>query len=48
MLDRRMEEEDAVALALQVGLRSAELMERAIDYARGRLTDGDASTSASR
>ncbi|HVH67552.1 MAG TPA: hypothetical protein VM716_06755 [Gemmatimonadales bacterium] len=48
MLDRGMDEEDAVALALQVGLRSAELMERAIDYARGRLTDGDASTSASR
>ncbi len=53
MLDQRMDEEEAVALALRVGLRSAELMEQAIDYARSResgggLTDGDASTSASR
>ncbi len=54
MLDKRMDEEAAVALALRVGLRSAELMEQSIDYARsqqtggGELTDGDASTSASR
>ena len=50
MLDQRMDEEQAVALALRVGLRSAELMEQALDYARGRqgLKGGGASTSASR
>jgi protein tyrosine phosphatase (PTP) superfamily phosphohydrolase (DUF442 family) len=48
MLDRRMDEEEAVGLALRVGLRSAELMEQAIEYAHRRLTGGDASTSASR
>ncbi|MGH7701876.1 MAG: fused DSP-PTPase phosphatase/NAD kinase-like protein [Gemmatimonadales bacterium] len=34
MLDRRMTEEDAVAQAMRVGLRSAELMEWGLDYAR--------------
>ncbi|HKW40534.1 MAG TPA: hypothetical protein VJN39_04730 [Gemmatimonadales bacterium] len=48
MVDQQMEEEEAVALALRVGLRSAELMERAIEFARRRLTAGGASTSASR
>lgn len=36
MLDRRMDEEEAVAVALQVGLRSAELMEQALEYVRGK------------
>ena len=34
MLDQGMEEEDAVAQAMRVGLRSAELMEWGLDYAR--------------
>jgi protein tyrosine phosphatase (PTP) superfamily phosphohydrolase (DUF442 family) len=34
MLDHGMEEEDAVAQAMRVGLRSAELMEWGLDYAR--------------
>ena len=34
MLDRRMSEEDALAQAMQIGLRSAELMEWGLDYAR--------------
>jgi len=34
MLDRGLEEEDAVAQAMRVGLRSAELMEWGLDYAR--------------
>ena len=36
MLEQGMEEEEAVAQALRVGLRSAELMEQALEYARGR------------
>ena len=34
MLDHGFEEEDAVAQAMRVGLRSAELMEWGLDYAR--------------
>jgi protein tyrosine phosphatase (PTP) superfamily phosphohydrolase (DUF442 family) len=34
MLDHGMEEEDAVGQAMRVGLRSAELMEWGLDYAR--------------
>jgi protein tyrosine phosphatase (PTP) superfamily phosphohydrolase (DUF442 family) len=34
MLDRGMEEEDAVDQAMRVGLRSAEMMEWGLDYAR--------------
>jgi protein tyrosine phosphatase (PTP) superfamily phosphohydrolase (DUF442 family) len=34
MLDHQMEEEDAVDQAMRVGLRSAELMEWGLDYAR--------------
>lgn len=34
VLDQRLEEEDAVAQAMRVGLRSAELMEWGLDYAR--------------
>jgi protein tyrosine phosphatase (PTP) superfamily phosphohydrolase (DUF442 family) len=36
MLERGMDEEDAVAQALRVGLRSAELMEQALEYVRER------------
>ena len=36
MLDRGLDEESAVAQALRVGLRSAELMEQALEYARGK------------
>jgi protein tyrosine phosphatase (PTP) superfamily phosphohydrolase (DUF442 family) len=36
MLEQGMDEEQAVAQALRVGLRSAELMEQALEYARGR------------
>jgi hypothetical protein len=36
MLEQGMEEEEAVAQALRVGLRSAELMEQALAYARSR------------
>ena len=36
MLEQGMEEEAAVAQALRVGLRSAELMEQALEYVRGR------------
>lgn len=36
MVEQGMEEEEAVAQALRVGLRSAELMEQALEYARGR------------
>ena len=35
MVDKKMEEEDAVDLAMRGGLRSAELMELAVEYARG-------------
>jgi protein tyrosine phosphatase (PTP) superfamily phosphohydrolase (DUF442 family) len=34
MLDQGLEEEDAVGQAMRVGLRSAELMEWALDYTR--------------
>ena len=34
MRDHGMEEDDAVALAMQVGLRGAELLEWGLDYAR--------------
>jgi protein tyrosine phosphatase (PTP) superfamily phosphohydrolase (DUF442 family) len=34
ILDRKMEEEDAVDQAMRVGLRSAEMMEWGLDYAR--------------
>ena len=36
MLEQGMEEEDAVTQAMRVGLRSAELMEQALEYARAR------------
>src|SRR5919197_130975 len=36
MLELGMEEEDAVTAAMRVGLRSAELMEQALEYARAR------------
>ena len=36
MLEQGLEEEDAVAQAMQVGLRSAELMEQALEYVRSR------------
>jgi protein tyrosine phosphatase (PTP) superfamily phosphohydrolase (DUF442 family) len=36
MLEQGMDEEAAVAQALRVGLRSAELMEQALEYVRGR------------
>jgi len=35
MIDKKMEQEDAVDLAMSIGLRSAELMEIAVQYARG-------------
>jgi len=34
MLDKGLEEEEAVEIAMKVGMRSAELMEWAIDYVR--------------
>ena len=34
MIDKKMEEEDAVEVAMKGGLRSAELMEIAVEYAR--------------
>jgi protein tyrosine phosphatase (PTP) superfamily phosphohydrolase (DUF442 family) len=34
MLDQHMEEEDAVAQAMRIGLRSAEYLEWGLDYAR--------------
>lgn len=34
MLDQGFEEEDAIAQAMRIGLRSAELMEWGLDYAR--------------
>jgi protein tyrosine phosphatase (PTP) superfamily phosphohydrolase (DUF442 family) len=36
MLEQGMDEEEAVAQALRVGLRSAELMEQALEYVRER------------
>jgi hypothetical protein len=38
ILDHEMEEEDAIAQAMRVGLRSAELMEWGLDYARRNRT----------
>ncbi len=35
MVDKKMEQADAVDLAMSIGLRSAELMEVAVQYARG-------------
>ncbi len=35
MVDKKMEQEDAVDLAMSIGLRSAELMEIAVTYASG-------------
>ena len=35
MVDKKMEQEDAVDLAMSIGLRSAELMEIAVQYAGG-------------
>jgi protein tyrosine phosphatase (PTP) superfamily phosphohydrolase (DUF442 family) len=35
MLEKKMEQEDAVDLAMSIGLRSAELMEIAVQYASG-------------
>jgi len=35
MIDKQMEQEDAVDLAMSIGLRSAELMEIAVEYAGG-------------
>ena len=35
MIDKKMKEEDAVELAMSIGLRSAELMEIAVQYAGG-------------
>ena len=34
MIDKKMEEEEAVEVAMRSGLRSAELMELAVEYAR--------------
>jgi hypothetical protein len=39
MLDQGLDEEAAVAQALRVGLRSAELMEQALDYVRSKQED---------
>ncbi len=36
MLEQGMEEEAAITAAMRVGLRSAELMEQALEYARAR------------
>ena len=36
MLDRGLDEESAVAQAMRVGLRSAELMEQALEYVRSK------------
>src|SRR5438876_11239956 len=36
MLEQGLEEDDAVAQAMRVGLRSAELMEQALEYVRSR------------
>jgi protein tyrosine phosphatase (PTP) superfamily phosphohydrolase (DUF442 family) len=35
MIEKKMEQEDAVDLAMSIGLRSAELMEIAVTYANG-------------
>ena len=41
ILDQHMEEQDAVEQAMRVGLRSAELMEWGLDYARRNLQSGE-------
>ena len=41
ILDQQMEEQDAVEQAMRVGLRSAELMEWGLDYARRNLKSGE-------
>jgi protein tyrosine phosphatase (PTP) superfamily phosphohydrolase (DUF442 family) len=41
MLDQHMEEQDAIDQAMRVGLRSAELMEWGLDYARRNLKRGE-------
>ena len=38
MLEKKMEQEDAVDLAMSIGLRSTELMEIAVTYASGLLS----------
>ena len=35
MIDKKMEQDDAVDLAMSIGLRSAELMDIAVEYANG-------------
>jgi hypothetical protein len=40
MLDQGMEEEDAVGQAMRVGLRSAELLEWGLGYARRKAAGG--------
>ncbi len=40
MLDHGLEEEDAVGQAMRVGLRSAELMEWGVEYARRKRQEG--------
>jgi len=47
MLELRLRREQATAQAMQIGLRSAELLEAALAYV-SRVKDNDASTSASR
>jgi len=39
ILDQKMDEQDAVEQAMRVGLRSAELMEWGLDYARRKQTE---------
>jgi len=39
MIEKKMEQEDAVDLAMSIGLRSAELMEVAVQYAGGLSDD---------
>jgi protein tyrosine phosphatase (PTP) superfamily phosphohydrolase (DUF442 family) len=41
MLDQKMEEEEAVDQAMRVGLRSAEMMEWGLDYARRHQESGN-------
>jgi hypothetical protein len=36
MLEQGLDEEEAVAQAMQVGLRSAEMVEQALEYVRSR------------
>ncbi|HUL48421.1 MAG TPA: hypothetical protein VLT79_00250 [Gemmatimonadales bacterium] len=47
MLELRLTDQQATAKAMEIGLRSAELLEAALAYVR-RVRDSDASTSASR